>query len=363
MRRKQRRSGYQPWPTFLAWCPEADRFDAFSSALSALVGEAGECTVYGEMNEDYSHETYSLTPAKAVELIRPLYEKRGVEVARIDFQATSGRVLDVRLDVHVDRLRDPGFALLYIGFATEAFREGFLLPPKLPRLKRGRPSSLAMEAGVAWNIAMRDSFDILVRFCTSSAAITTGCCAEGPDWRAPITAAATYHADGYPGRDLALSWMYRHDKEPIDLAAGWSIDALRERVEASPRGSSVWILDEDRLAREQVLAALGLPPKVLLEALEAATNQLHPEWETIQWDLSRLLDEIKSAIASASAEDDVEMIPVTEEHIDFIEAHTPAYVKRLDNGATVLLAHPDRTLWPLWADALRLLGIRPESSG
>jgi len=52
------------------------------------------------------------------------------------------------------------------------------------------------------------------------------------------------------------------------------------------------------------------------------------------------------------------MIPVAPEHIRLIEEYTPAYVRRLDNGAVALIAHPNRTLWPLWSEALRLLGIR-----
>jgi len=57
-------------------------------------------------------------------------------------------------------------------------------------------------------------------------------------------------------------------------------------------------------------------------------------------------------------EDKKEALLVTEEHIHFIEEDSPAYVKHLENGALVLYAHPDRTLWPLWSNALRLLGIR-----
>jgi hypothetical protein len=32
-------------------------------------------------------------------------------------------------------------------------------------------------------------------------------------------------------------------------------------------------------------------------------------------------------------------------------------VRRLPNGGVMLATHPYRTLWPLWADALFLLGI------
>jgi hypothetical protein len=32
-------------------------------------------------------------------------------------------------------------------------------------------------------------------------------------------------------------------------------------------------------------------------------------------------------------------------------------MRRLPNGGVLLATHPDRILWPLWADALFLLGI------
>jgi hypothetical protein len=365
VRRKWNRKtkGPGPWPTFFAWCPETERFEAFASALTALVGESGLCTVY-----DFDAETDSefiVHPAKAVEVIRATYEKYGWQRAEIEFKARSGREITPCVQVHLDRRcyprqHDQADSALSIAFWAKGFEEGMLLPPELTRLKRKRPS-MKMDAGVAWQIAIWDAYDILVRFCTASLAITTGGCGEGWEWGAPITNAGTYHADGYPGRDLALSWMYLYENEPIDLPAGWPLDALRERVEASPPGSSVWIIDEERLAREQVLAALDLPPKVLVEALEAAAAERHPEWETVEWELFRLLGEIQNEIKNAP--DNVEMIPVTEEHIRFIEEHTPAYVKRLESGAIVLIAHPDRTLWPLWADALALLGIRPKGSG
>ena len=353
MKRKRQRKNtvWKPWPTFLAWCPAARRYDAFTETLVALVGEKGVCEVFDFDDDD---SDFFLPPREAAELIRARYEKGGWQKAHIEFAAPSGRELLLCADVYLDRRREPGFALLDVGFWSEPFFEELLLPDKLTRFKH-RPSSLAEEAAVAWLIALSDSLDILKRLCTSSPAITVGCCVEGPDWGAPLSAAAaTYHADGYPGRDLALSWMYLHNKEPIDLAAGWSIDTLRERVEASPHGSSIWIVDEDRLGREEILKALDLPPKTLVEGLEAAANKLHPSWEPIQWALADYIVKLQNA-----PDDQKEMTPVTEEHIRFIEDCTPAYVRHLDNGGLVLHAHPDRTLWPLWADALRLLGIRP----
>lgn len=49
----------------------------------------------------------------------------------------------------------------------------------------------------------------------------------------------------------------------------------------------------------------------------------------------------------------------TGRHVRFIERHSPYYVRRLPSGGLLLATHPSRTLWPLWADALLVLGIMP----
>jgi hypothetical protein len=43
----------------------------------------------------------------------------------------------------------------------------------------------------------------------------------------------------------------------------------------------------------------------------------------------------------------------------FLEQHGPFQVRRLQNGGVMLNAYPYGYLWPLWAKALDLLGIRP----
>ena len=48
----------------------------------------------------------------------------------------------------------------------------------------------------------------------------------------------------------------------------------------------------------------------------------------------------------------------TGKHARFIERHAPYHVRRLPSGGVLLATHPYRTLWPFWADALFLLGIR-----
>ncbi|MBK9262854.1 MAG: hypothetical protein IPM54_24005 [Polyangiaceae bacterium] len=362
-RKRKSKHSANPWPAFMGWCPEDQRFEALASTMVALAGEEGICYVSPRNPRDIDdpdyvyvpQPDYFVPPREAIEVIRPEYQKYASIGAYInDFRASSGRVLQLHASTTRDRKLSilPGHPNLNVAFCDEPFVEGQLLPDKLMRFK-GIVMKPGFDAAMAWLMALRDSLDILTRFCTSHPSITMGCCLEGPRWGAPLTGAASYHADGYPGRDLALSWIHLHDKDPLDLAVGWTIDALRERVEASPPNSSVWIVDEQRLSREQILAALDLPPKTLVGALETAANKLHPEWEAIQWKLAEYMKLLVKA-----PESDKEMIPVTEEHIHFIEEYTPAYVRHLDNKALVLHAHPDRTIWPLWADALALLGIR-----
>jgi hypothetical protein len=225
-------------------------------------------------------------------------------------------------------------------------------------MKRDRPYSLALEASIVWHIAIQDCHELLVRLCRSSPAITSGGCMEAFDCGVALTNGATYNADGYPGRDIALSWLHRYNRYDETVNAGFSIDALRELIEAAPPGTHVRILDtEDQLTREQVLAALALPAKDLVAALEAAAARIDPAWQAIQAENVRVLDELEKASA-----DDVETLPLNGDHIRFIQNHSPAFVERMENGALILYAHPYRTLWPLWARALELLGIRPQTT-
>jgi hypothetical protein len=47
----------------------------------------------------------------------------------------------------------------------------------------------------------------------------------------------------------------------------------------------------------------------------------------------------------------------TRKHVRFLEQHAPFRVRRLPSGGVVLSTHPFRSLWPLWADALFVLGL------
>jgi hypothetical protein len=366
-RKRKSKFSCSPWPSFMAWCPEDQRFEALASTMIVLAGEESTCFVSrngGDMDDpDYVYvpqpRNYMyMPPREAVEVIRPDYVKWGGQGAYInDFRASSGRVLQLHAYARRDRISIvPGTSTLEVGFCDEPFVEGELLPPAAVRFK-GIETPMEFDAGVAWFIAINDTLHILKRFCTSHPAITMGCCLEGPRWGAPLTGAASYHADGYPGRDLALSWIHLHDKDPLDLAVGWTIDALRERVEASPPHSSIWIVDEDRITREHILAALDVPCKTLVETLDAAAKKFHPTWDSMMnagfGTYLQALDDPKGP--------EKEAFLVTEEHIKLIEECSPAYVMHLDNNGLILCAHPDRTLWPLWSSALDLLGIRPQS--
>jgi hypothetical protein len=103
---------------------------------------------------------------------------------------------------------------------------------------------------------------------------------------------------------------------------------------------------------------LDVPGKTLVETLDAAANKFHPTWNSMMnagfGTYLQTLDDPQGR--------EKEAFLVTEEHIQLIEECSPAYVHHLENNALILHAHPDRTLWPLWASALDLLGIRPKTA-
>ncbi len=89
----------------------------------------------------------------------------------------------------------------------------------------------------------------------------------------------------------------------------------------------------------------------------AAANKFHPRWDAMMdAGFGTYMQDL------VNAPNEKEAVLVNEDHIQFIEECSPAYVKHLDNNALILYAHPDRTLWPLWASALDLLGIRPATT-
>jgi hypothetical protein len=244
-----------------------------------------------------------------------------------------------------------------------------------------------VEAAIACMLVQPDVEDLLLRFCTSPH-ITTGGYAEQPGWKAPVEMGATYHADATAiARDLALSWVHLHEGEPMERAARLSLETLRTRIEAGATGASIPIATEahrlaernwrsyeheepkqrhalperpkrvalpgdDEVSREQILAALSTPPATLLEALEAAAAAPDPEWQASE-PLAR-----ETMEASKDDGPTYEVDIARHEHVGFLREHAPYHVRRLPNGGVMLATHPYRILWPLWADALMLLGIR-----
>ena len=109
------------------------------------------------------------------------------------------------------------------------------------------------------------------------------------------------------------------------------------------------------MTREQVLAVLETPPAKLLEALESVAVP-DAEWRAVE-PIAR--ENIEAKKRGAPTE---EVAVNTLQHFRFSEQHAPHHVRRLPNGGIMLATHPYRTLWPLWAGALDLLGIRPLTS-
>ncbi|MGK3998724.1 hypothetical protein [Sorangium sp. So ce1024] len=273
--------------------------------------------------------------------------------------------------------------------------------------------SVEVEAAVMSVHVQQDIKDFLVRVCASEH-VTTGGCSDLNTWGPPIELAATYHADSFVARDLALSWVHIHEGYKVARAAGNSIDALRARIEAAPRGTRIaiagtvararkhaelecvaererigllvrdepdprarWrktielteredalrargevlplgtrvaLAGDAELTREQVLAALSMRPATLLEALEASAVP-DDTWRAIE---PIALETIQAAKEGAPTED---VIVNTGVHTRFIERHAPFHVRRLASGGVLLATHPYRTLWPLWSDALFALGL------
>lgn len=207
-------------------------------------------------------------------------------------------------------------------------------------------------------------------------------------WRAPLEMAATYHGDHVVARDVAISWLYLHDGEFISSVVDLSTDALRARVNAAParatvgisslprhvikhavdesnhapsyelrtplntlRGPRALFPEDDVLTREQVLTTLQTPSETLLQALEAAAA---PDAEWVEAEKQAL--DVLAARKEGEPREPVKIDQLDQRN--FLEAHAPYHVRRLPNGGVMLATHPYRYLWPFWAKALDLLGIR-----
>jgi hypothetical protein len=144
--------------------------------------------------------------------------------------------------------------------------------------------------------------------------------------------------------------VYEHGR--LDHAEPKPQDERPAHAGALRRGPRARLPGDVELTREQVLAALTTPPATLLDALEAAAVP-DDEWRAA---LPLALEIIQATEKGAPKEE----VPVrTGKHFRFIERHAPYHVRRLPSGGVLLATHPYRTLWPLWADALMLLGSTP----
>lgn len=340
-----------PW--LYAWCDETDRVDAFAAALSALIIPGGTCGFHVESIE---HPDSTWRWREAV----PLEE--AVKAARAEFTAgthifasvgvllSSGGVIEFVVECNGEKWerRHPSGPLC----ARPGDRRD-LLPWSLRVASGGAARSVETEAAILAIDVQQDIEELMIHLCASDerSRVTIGGWTESAAWGPPIKGCATYHADAaLVARDLALTWVQLHDGDNMARTAGLPVDALHTRVDTAPRGACVAVEGGAELSRETVLAAIETPPSVLLEALEASAVP-DDEWRSVE---SAALETIAAKNEGAPT---YEVDVTSRKHVQFIERHGPYHVRRLPSGGLVLATHPYRTLWPLWADALFLLGI------
>ncbi|MGK3967449.1 hypothetical protein WMF01_43500 [Sorangium sp. So ce1667] len=227
------------------------------------------------------------------------------------------------------------------------------------------PRFVEAEAAVAYHMVQGDIEDLLLRLCAPdlSGRVPTGACTDKEDWLAPVEMCATYNVNAAElARDLALSWVHLHDKESVPRIAGMSLEALHARVDAAPRGARVPMKGGSELAgslsRETVLKALAMPPASLLEALEAAAVP-DDAWRAAEPKAHEIMELLHQLDGAAEGEGPPAFrAKITSSgHVRFLEEHAPFHVRRLPSGGVMLATHPYRTLWPLWSDALFVLGL------
>ncbi|WP_437801694.1 hypothetical protein [Sorangium sp. So ce693] len=345
-------------PRFFAWCDEPERIDALAAALSALV--IPEYAISLMMSASLRCRTCSIDEALA--MVRAHFG--GLKSAHVGSSVRpndSKRVMRLSLACYPEESeRDHPYGPLN---AKAGERKWDFYPYEIP-VGRG-PRSVEAEAAAAYHVVQGDVEDLLLRLCApdTSGRVPTGACTGEEDWIAPVAMSATYNTNAAElARDLALSWVSLHDKESVSRIAGTSLEALRARVDAAPRGARVPMKGTSELtgslSRETVLKALATPPATLLEALEAAAvpddtwRAAEPKARELM-ELRRQLDDEAAGEVPPAFWVDI----TTREHTRFLEEHAPFHVRRLPSGGVLLATHPYRTLWPLWADALFVLGL------
>lgn len=377
-----------PW--FHAWCDAAQRVDALAATLSAFVLPDGTCHIGIHPLGNSETEKDKLSIDEAIATVRAVFGTGIMIIVGLPTMLSSGRLLWISLYCH-----DPPFEDRYPSAEPLGASKGDVRDVLVERMEVAIGSgvrSTPVEATIISIQVQQEMEDFLRGLCAPDrrSRVTTGAYELLGSWGAPVEMAATYHRDMNAARDLALSWVHLHDGDRMTRAAGLSLDALQARVEAAPPGARVGVtasavrLEEhlrgDRaaershdkrpkrkdavrngprsrlpgdadLTREQVLAALSTPPATLLEALEAAAVP-DDEWRAAEPLALELIEATKKGAPT------YEVNVSTGKHVRWIEQHAPYHVRRLPNGGVMLATHPYRILWPLWADALSLLGIR-----
>ncbi|AUX37150.1 MULTISPECIES: hypothetical protein [Sorangium] len=345
-------------PHFFAWCNEPERVDALASALSALVIPGDLISV--DMATDIWCKTSSMDDALA--MIRAHFGGRNsAHVLSGVMLNDSERIMVFSAACYPEESeRRHPFGPLRLEAGE---RKWDFYPYEIP--VGGGPRSIEAEAAVACHLIQGDIEDLLLRFCApdTSGRVPTGACTDKEDWLAPVVMCATYNANAAElARDLALSWVSLHDKESVSRVAGTSLEALCARVEAAPRGARVPMKGGSELtrslSRETVLKALATPPATLLEALEAAAVP-DDAWRAAEPQAHEIMELLRRLGEAAEGEGPPAFrAKITSPgHVRFLEEHAPFHVRRLPSGGVVLATHPYRTLWPLWSDALFVLGL------
>ncbi|KYF81098.1 hypothetical protein BE17_20575 [Sorangium cellulosum] len=345
-----------PW--FFAWCDAAETLDALLAALPALVHPG---TRIGVMQDDGLSYTTSMD--EAVAMIRTEFSEGPSGGAIFDVMlGGSKRLFGCSCDCYTEEAaRDISAGPIDMSTCDQ---EGFLYSYLELAWGRG-PRSIEAEAAVAWHLLRDDLEDLLLRLCAPDASgrVRTGACANTGDWIAPVRMCATYNADARDiARDLALSWLQRHDKEMVSRNAGLSLEALRARVEAAPAGARVPLKGGSErarsLSRETVLKALATPPATLLGALEAAAVP-DEAWRAAEPRVREILALTSEIAETGEGPPTWQVHTDTRAHVRFLRKHAPFHVRRLAGGGVILATHPFRSLWPLWVDALFSLGLMP----
>jgi len=395
-------------PEFYAWLDEAHGVEAYVAALSTLFEPVvrEDERLHGCEAEISTADGVSRTARSLEDVLDAVHAalQRGHgATARIPVRMCSqGWVADLNVSCALPRNRSA-----YHGCWLSLTSGSTHLMPKRLEVAASH-ERLQVHAGAAMlaRFALQDLEKIFLGLCApdAHARVTTGAYTvldklyetteyDNVDWLSPLEMAATYNGEQHVARDVALSWLYLLNGNAVGFAADLSLDALAARVEAAPKGTTVGVAsrathvikhamkesaafhqggrhglspgfirhgprsrfpEDDELSREQVLAVLKTPKETLLDALEAAAVP-DDEW----LDAEKLaLDVIEAKMAG---EPTVWIDVDKGAQRSFLEQHAPYHIRRLDNGGVMLATHPYRHLWPLWSDALALLGIRPRS--